>query len=91
MIDLTKTVKPELIEKNIADAVEKSKSFATKAVDFNNIIFKESLKFFNEVTDKYFQTYTVKASEAADKSTEYAKEFIQTGSIKAFSTNSFKN
>ena len=91
MIDFTKTFKPEQIEKQVADVVTKSKDLAIKTIDFNEIIFKESLKFFNEATDKFFYTYTVKAADAVSQTTEYAKEFIQTGSVKAFPTNGTKN
>ena len=91
MIDFTKTVKPEQIEKQIADAVTKSKDVALKVVDYNEAMFKESLKFFNDVTDKFFYTYTVKAAEAVNQSTGYAKEFIQTGTVKSLFGNSVKN
>ena len=88
MFDFTKlAIKPEQIQ----DGIEKSKSAAVKAVDFNNTLFKESMKFFNDVTDKFFYTYTVKATEAVNQSTEYAKEFIQTGTVKSVFGNSAKN
>jgi len=90
MIDFTKTVKPELIEKNIADAVTKSKDIAIKTIDFNEVLFKESLKFFNDITDKFFYTYTVKAAEAVNQTSEYAKEFIQTGTLKEVFANGAK-
>ena len=91
MIDFTKTVKPEQIEKQIADVVTKSKEAAIKVVDYNEAVFKESLKLFNDMTDKFFYTYTVKAAEAVNQSTGYAKEFIQTGTVKSLFGNSVKN
>ena len=88
MFDYTKmTVKQEQID----DMVEKTKIIATKTVEFNNTMFKESLKFFNDVTDKYFYTYTSKVAEASEKGTEYAKEFIKTGQVKSLFANSGKN
>ena len=91
MIDFTKPVKPEQIEKNVADAVNKSKEMAIKVVDYNEAVFKESIKLFNDMTDKFFYTYTVKAAEAVNQSTVYAKEFIQTGTVKSLFGNSVKN
>ena len=91
MFDLTKTFKPEQMEKQVADAVTKSKDIAVKAIDFNEIIFKESLNFFNDITDKFFYTYTLKAAEAVNQTSGYAKEFIQTGTVKALSTGGAKN
>ena len=88
MFDFTKlAIKPEQIQ----DGINKSKDVAVKAVDYNNALFKESLKFFNDVTDKFFYTYTVKAAEAVNQSTEYAKELIQTGTIKSVLASSTKN
>ena len=88
MIDFTKlSIKPEQIQ----DAVEKTKTVAVKAVDYNGTVAKESLKFFNDVTDKYFYAYTTKVAEAINQGTEYAKEFIQTGTIKSLYTGSAKN
>ena len=88
MFDYTQfTVKPEQIQ----DTVKKSKDIAIKFVEFQNAIAKETLDFFNNVTDKYFYTYTAKISEAVNQGSEYAKEFIQTGTVKAVSTNSGKH
>lgn len=88
MFDFTKlSVKPEQFQ----DVIEKSKEIAEKTVDFNSTMSKESLKFFNDVTDKYFYAYTVKVAEAINQGTEYAKEFIKTGAIKPVYTNSTKN
>ena len=88
MFDYTKfNVKPEQVQ----DTIEKSKDFAIKTVEFNNTIAKESLKFFNDVTDKYFYTYTAKVAEAVNQGSEYAKEFIKTGTVKSLYTNSGKD
>ena len=91
MIDFLKPIKSEQVEKNISEVVNKSKDIAVKTVDFQNAMFKESLKFFNDVTDKYFYTYTSKLAEAADQSVGYAKEYIQTGTVKTVFANSAKN
>lgn len=88
MFDYTKmTMKPEQVQ----DTIEKSKDFAIKTVEFHNTIAKESLKFFNDVTDKYFYTYTAKVAEAVNQGSEYAKEFIKTGTVKSLYPSSAKN
>ena len=84
MFDLPKT-------QDLAFVVNKSKEVATSTVDFGNTLFNESLKFFNEITGKTFYTYTVKAAEANEQATEYAKEFIKTGTIKEIFAGSGKN
>ncbi len=84
MFDLPKT-------QDLAFVVNKSKEVATSTVDFGNTIFNEGLKFFNEITNKTFYTYTVRAAEANNQATEYAKEFIKTGTIKEIFANSGKN
>ena len=84
MFDFPKT-------QDLAFAVNKSKEVATSTVDFGNTIFNEGLKFFNEITNKTFYTYTVRAAEANNQATEYAKEFIKTGTIKEIFAGSGKN
>jgi hypothetical protein len=76
---------------DITFAINKSKDVAVSTVDFGNTLFNESLKFFNEITGKTFYTYTVKAAEAHTQVTDYAKEFIKTGTIKEIFANSGKN
>lgn len=76
---------------DFAFVVNKSKEVATSTVDFGNTIFNEGLKFFNEITNKTFYTYTVRAAEANNQATEYAKEFIKTGTIKEIFAGSGKN
>jgi hypothetical protein len=76
---------------DFAFAVNKTKDVAVSTVDFGNTLFNESLKFFNEITGKTFYTYTVKAAEAHTQVTDYAKEFIKTGTIKEIFANSGKN
>ena len=76
---------------DFAFAVNKTKDVAASTVDFGNTLFNESLKFFNEITGKTFYTYTVKAAEAHTQVTDYAKEFIKTGTIKEIFANSGKN
>lgn len=87
-MDFTKfTFKPESIDSTVA----KTKEVAIKTVDFNNTMFKESLKFFNDVTDKFFYTYTEAVAKAANQGSEYAKEFINTGTVKTLFANGGKN
>jgi len=76
---------------DITFAINKTKDVAISTVDFGNTLFNESLKFFNEITGKTFYTYTVKAAEAHTQVTDYAKEFIKTGTIKEIFANSGKN
>lgn len=68
MIDYTK-FNPEKV-------ITKTSEVAVKAIEFNQCVFKESMKFFNDITDKAFYTYTVQALDAVDKVTGYAKETI---------------
>jgi poly-beta-hydroxyalkanoate depolymerase len=70
---------------------DKQKNLAIKAVDFNKEMADLSLKFFDEITEKYFYTYTLKASEMVKQGTENAKEFIKTGAVKTVFGNSTKN
>lgn len=76
---------------DLAFAVNKSKDVVVSTVDFGNALFTEGLKFFNEITNKTFYTYTVKAAEANNQATEYAKEFIKTGTVKEIFANSAKD
>lgn len=62
--------------------VEKSTSIAIQTIEFQRTLFAETLKYFNDVTDKMFYTYTVKAAETVNSATEYAKENITTGQKK---------
>jgi len=76
---------------DFAFVVNKSKDIAVSTVDFGNTLFNESLKYFNEITGKTFYTYTVKAAEAHTQVTDYAKEFIKTGTVKEIFAGSAKN
>lgn len=51
-------------------------------IDYQAKMFTNTLEYFNQVTDKMFYTYTVKAAESVNTATEYAKENITTGSKK---------
>ena len=61
--------------------ITKTTDVAVKAIDFNHAVFKESMKFFNDITDKAFYTYTVSTADAVNKVTEYAKETIKTQKV----------
>ena len=73
----------------INQVINKATDIAIKTIDFQKAIFAESMKYFNDVTDKYFYAFTVQTAEAANKSVEYAKENITTGSKKV--ANLFAN
>ena len=71
------------------DAVKKTTDVTIKALEFQELIFKESLDFFNDITDKAFYTYGVQAEKAITKGTEYAKEaIIKTGELSKVSGSS---
>jgi hypothetical protein len=82
MFDLFKV--PELDK-----AVKKTTDVTIKALEFQELLFKESLDFFNDITDKAFYTYGVQAEKAITKGTEYAKEaLIKTGELSKVSGSS---
>lgn len=82
MFDLFKV--PEL-----NDAVKKTTDVTIKALEFQELLFKESLDFFNDITDKAFYTYGVQAEKAITKGTEYAKEaIVKTGQLSKVSGSS---
>jgi hypothetical protein len=57
-------------------AVNKSIDATIATIEFQGDILTKSLEFFNQVTDKMFYTYTVKAAETINTATENAKENI---------------
>lgn len=57
-------------------AVNKSIDLTVSTIEFQGSILTKSLEFFNEVTDKMFYTYTVKAAESINAATDNAKENI---------------
>ena len=70
-------------------AVKKTTDATIKALEFQELLFKESLDFFNDITDKAFYTYGVQAEKAITKGTEYAKEsLIKTGELSKVSGSS---
>jgi hypothetical protein len=82
MFDLFKV--PELDK-----AVKKTTDVTIKALEFQELLFKESLEFFNDITDKAFYTYGVQAEKAITRGTEYAKEaLIKTGQLSKVSGSS---
>ncbi len=82
MFDLFKV--PELDK-----AVKKTTDVTIKALEFQELLFKESLYFFNDITDNAFYTYGVQAEKAITKGTEYAKEaLIKTGELSKVSGSS---
>lgn len=83
MFDLPKT-------QDITFVVNKSKDVALSTVNFGTTLFNESVKFFNEITNNTFYTYTHKVVESNNQMSEYAKEFIQTGTIKEVFGNGVK-
>ena len=72
MIDYSKFLKVPQIDEMSAKATE----LGLQAIDYNETLFKETLKFFNNATDKFFYTYTVNMADAVSKGTEYAKEAV---------------
>lgn len=57
--------------------INKTADVAACTIDLNNSIFHQSLKFFNEITDKMYYSYTVKAAESLNTVSDYAKENIK--------------
>lgn len=54
----------------------KSTDIAIATMDYHAKLFTVTLEYFNQVTDRMFYTYTVKAAESVNGATEYAKENI---------------
>jgi hypothetical protein len=70
-------------------AVKQTTDVTIKALEFQELMFKKSLDFFNDITDKAFYTYGVQAEKAITKGTEYAKEaLIKTGELSKVSGSS---
>lgn len=55
---------------------EKANTFAVKSLDFQFGVTKQTVDFFDSITDKKFYTYTQKALETVRTMNEYAKENI---------------
>lgn len=66
----------------INTVINKSFDVAAAAIDYNAKVFTDTIDFVNQITDKMFYTYTVKAQETVKAATEYAKENIATGKTK---------
>lgn len=65
----------------INQAIDKATGIAIQTLDYQKALFSETLKYFNDVTDKYFYTYTVQTAEAVNKGMEYAKENINKSKV----------
>lgn len=45
-------------------------------INYHAKLFTDTIDYINQVTDKMFYTYTVKAAESVNAATDYAKENI---------------
>ncbi len=62
--------------------LNKTADVTVATIEFQGKIFTDTLEYINEITDKMFYTYTVKAAETVNTATEYAKENITSSKSK---------
>lgn len=62
--------------------INKTTSNIAATIDFNTLLFTKSLEYFNDITDKMFYSYTVKAADTLNNVSDYAKENINQSTIK---------
>jgi len=57
--------------------VDKTTDISIKSIDFGTNMVRESLNYFDNVTDKAFYTYSKNIVDVTNKVAEYAKETIK--------------
>lgn len=62
--------------------INKTTSNIAATIDFNTLLFTKSLEYFNDITDKMFYSYTVKATDTLNNVSDYAKENINQSTTK---------
>ena len=82
--DLANQVTDLLSPKSLKDAQEKSKNFALDILTTATEATQSNLEAVSKLTGKESKQYFVKASDLVDTTYQYAKEIIETGTIKSF-------
>jgi hypothetical protein len=62
--------------------INKTTSNIATTIDFNTLLFTKSLEYFNQITDKMFYAYTIKAADTLNNVSDYAKENINQSTTK---------
>jgi hypothetical protein len=56
--------------------VNKSASTIASTIEFNTVLFTQSLEYLNKITDKMFYAWTVQAADTINTVSDHAKENI---------------
>ena len=83
--DLANQVTDLLSPKSLKDAQDKSKTFALDILNIATEATQSNIEAVSKLTGKEFQVYLDKSSDLVDTTYQYAKEIIETGTIKNFS------
>ena len=70
--------------KQFKEAQEKSKNFALDILTTATEATQSNLEAVSKLTGKESKQYFIKASDLVDTTYQYAKEIIETGTIKSF-------
>ena len=65
------------------DVQRKAEEITLKTIDFNRVLVDHTLNYLDEITEKHFTTYTVKASNFNNNVAEDAKKIIKSESKKS--------
>ena len=70
--------------KQFKEAQQKSKTFALDILNIATEATQSNIEAVSKLTGKEFQVYLDKSSDLVDTTYQYAKEIIETGTIKSF-------
>ena len=82
--DLANQVTDLFAPKNVKEAQQKSKTFALELLTTATEAAQSNIEAVSKLTGKEFQVYFDKSSDLVDTTYQYAKEIIETGTIKSF-------
>ena len=82
--DFANQVTDLLSPKSLKDAQDKSKTFALDILTTVTEATQSNIEAVSKLTGKESKQYFVKASDLVDTTYQYAKEIIETGTIKSF-------
>ena len=85
----TKQVTEFFTPKQFKEAQEKSKTFALDILNIATEATQSNIEAVSKLTGKEFQVYLDKSSDLVDTTYQYAKEIIETGTIKNFSITGY--
>lgn len=76
--------------KQFKEAQEKSKNFALDLLTASTEATHSNIEAFSKLAGKESAVYFDKASDLVDTTYQYAKEIIETGSVKSFALSGYK-